>query len=356
MPENAFHEQIVAILNRYDELPEGQEVKSFLVKEMLASGHYADNTDAETSASKIVETIDAVDKAYRSLQDAKAQGSSREKWIHDQLADSVSKVPAEERESMIQGLATEFGKANGEVSSTLFGENVLEPALPVSNYEFADLNARTIAKRIHQEIQDATLLGAISVDEGFNLHINPDHQEVKAAKKFLDSALDSPTDAGFKKVVSGAVDITKRSGKIPTLQGKSPEEVSLIVEQGVTVAKLGYKVANGEFQPTDVTDYLIDKTAARVSTILKLVVSKTGMSYGTLIGASIGSVFSPAGAFVGAGVGAVIGAIAGEKVGKVLATGIKKVAHIAKEVCKAGWRKAKEVLDNIREKFWSIFS
>ncbi len=347
MDANVLQKRIVDILDRYDTLPDDGDVKAFLVKEMLASGKYADKEEASLAATQIAETIDAVDSAYKSLQAAKAQGDSREKWLHDQLAENIASVPADQRESVVQELTGSLGKANSDVSGALFSDNLLPKGAALESYAFEDLNARVIAKRIHQDIQDNTVLGAISVEEGFRVRLDTGHKEVVAAKKFLESALDSPRDADFKKVVTGAVDISKRAGHIPSLQGKSPGEIALMVDQGVTVAKLGYKVAQGEFSPTDVTDYLIDKTATRVSTVLKHSCSKAGTAYGMAIGAAVGSVFGPVGTAWGAVAGAIVGGMAGEKIGSLVVRGVEKVAHTAKETCRKVWKGAKAVAGKV---------
>ena len=268
------------------------------------------------------------------MRQSKAKGISSVVWLRDIISKVIEKFPSAEQGNIIGETKNALKKANSELFSLLYGMEMPNGLSdPIKNYEFKDINATAIVQNLKKELENNTLLGAITFGEGFGIKVDTKHREIKSVKDYFTNKLDSPEDSQIKKVVIAAAEIAKKNGFWP-LVGKSTAEVALIVDRGLTTAKLAYKIGKGEMTPIDVSDYLIDRTASTISTIMIKTCQKVGSEVGKAIGTAIGAVFSPAGAAVGAVVGRIVGYIAGTAVGEVVANGVRKIATVAKEAVK----------------------
>ena len=345
MEHKNLQQHVVDVLESYDKYPDKKDVKKFLIQEMLGSRQYTDAA-AAAAAAEISDTVDGIDEAYRSLQAGKQQGRSRETWLQSELEKVAASAPIGASGESVAEIAASLARANGL--------DVI--ALPAPAPLFEGLDARVITKSIHEAVHENAVRGALAVEESLGAGGSIGHKEIKAIRDYLQSPLDGPGDAAFKKLVSGAVDISRRDRNIPELKDTHPRDIAVMVDQGVTVAKVGYKVATGEMAPADVTDYLIDKGASRVAAVLRQRCSTAGAIIGAELGAAVGFVFGPVGAMVGGVVGAVVGGLAGEKVGDLVEKGIKKVAHVAKETCRRAVEGLREGVRKTRDFLASLLS
>jgi hypothetical protein len=177
---------------------------------------------------------------------------------------------------------------------------------------------------------------------------------ISTVLEYFKDALDSKKDDDIKKVAAAAT-VIKQKIKNPE-NPLTPEEITQIADGGISAAKVAYKVGTGELDPTEATDYLIDRSAARLGTVVKTKCEQVGEKAGGVVGAKIGTVFGPVGAAVGAKIGATIGRCAGKFVGKVIIPGIKKVASFAKTVIETAWEGVKSVASTLWEGAKSVLS
>lgn len=345
---------IAEMLEKYSNIQDKNNIDDFLTSVLTDSKAYKDESEISQTVKDISQTIDSISNGYQEIQEYKSKGLSSAIWLRDNLDKAVSHLAQTEKDSVISSVKTAMSNSNNQMLKALTGESSVTEIIPalVTN-SFSDLNKTAIANNFKEEIKANTLFGAISF-EGIVPTFDGEHQEVKAAKEYFENKLDCKSDDSFKKVVAAGVEIAKKKDMLPVYVAKmSTDQITSIVDNGVTTAKVAYKVASGDFEVTDATDYLIDRAASRVGTVIKKTCEKVGANVGAVAGATIGALFGPGGAAVGAVVGRVVGFVAGKVVGAVIVEGVKKVANFAKEVVRSCWEGAKSLASSAWESFKS---
>jgi len=344
-----FSTFLTDFLERFDKTDK-RDLEKFLVDELKNSKIFQSIDEIKETISEIFSTVDLADEQFHSLRQSKAKGISSVVWLRDIIGKVIEKFPSAEQSNIIRETKNALKKANSDLFSLLYGMEMPNGLSdPINNYGFKDINATAIIQNLKKELENNTFLGAIAFGEGFGIKgegfviVDTEHREIKAVKDYFTTKLDSPEDKQIKKVVIAAAEIAKKNGFGP-LVGKSTAEVALIVDRGLTAAKLAYKIGKGEMTSIDVSDYLIDRTASTISTIMIKTCQKVGAEVGKAVGTAIGAVFSPAGAAVGAVVGQTVGYVAGTAVGEVVANGVRKIAIVAKEAVKKVVGKAIDVI------------
>ena len=305
------------------------------LKEKLAKT-IRDNTDLDFQKSQqlvsdIADTIEIVDKNYKDLKKAKEDGKTRTQWLQGKIDFFVKDLSNQTKNQFVQEIKSNLDSSNNNMLIEVFDETVdLSKKLPNSKYE--DLNKKVIIDDFNRQLKDNTLLGAIINEDG-QFEINTKHKEIKAVKEYFKAKLDSDYDKKFKTAVSVATEIAKNRDLLPpSLKDKTAEEITMIVDKGVTSAKVAYKLATGELNSIDAIEYTIDRNTAILNSAIVMTTTKYGGIIGGKVGGFIGTIFGPAGTIAGTAIGTVIGKFAGSKVGEFINTGVKKVASIAKSV------------------------
>lgn len=307
--------------------------------------------EAKQTINNISSTIDSIADNFESLQKAKKEGKSRTIWLKDRLDDTVEKFKIEKTEKFIGEIKESLQKSNAKIGVEVFGKEI-DISEPLTNPKYDDLNKTAIVNDFQNEIKNNTLLGAVVFENG-KIKIDKDHKEIKAVKDYFEAKLDAPQDKSFKKAISAAVIIGQKKEMVPpVIIKKPPEEIAMIVDKGVTSAKVAYKLGKGELSPLDAVEYTIDRNVAVLNSAITTTCTRVGSIVGGAVGGVIGSVFGPVGTVAGAAVGTVVGKIAGYGVGKYVGEGIKKVASAAKSVCKSAWEGVKSVASSLNPFNW----
>ncbi len=169
--------------------------------------------------------------------------------------------------------------------------------------------------------------------------------ESKLADEALSSNFNSPSELALKKVMSTALAIAKAKELLPDGVAKdiSGTGMASLVDDVVSRAKVAMKAAEG-LDPYKGADILIDKAAARVSTVADVVVDHGVDLAISKIGMIIPVVYPPAAPVVIAL--HFFKPMIAAKAQKVLSKGIAKVANVAK----LGARKACESIKTVASK------
>lgn len=281
--------------------------------------------------SDIADTIELVDKNYKDLKKAKEDGKTRTQWLQGKVDIVVKDLSSDAKNKFVQEIKTNLDTSNNDMLIEVFDETVdLSKKLPNSKYE--DLNKKVIIDDFNRQLKDNTVLGAINNEDG-KFEIDTKHKEIKAVKEYFEAKLDSDYDKQFKTAVSVATEIAKNKDLLPlSLKDKTPEEISMIVDKGVTSAKVAFKLANGELNAMDAVEYTIDRNTAILNSAIVTATTKYGGVAGGKVGGFIGSIFGPAGTIAGTAIGTVVGKFAGNFVGGLINKGVKKIASVAKSV------------------------
>lgn len=320
------------------------------LKESLAKT-IEDNTNLDSNKSKIlvddiVNTIELIDENYRDLKKAKEDGKTRTQWLQGKVDTTTKDLSSDVKDEFVKEIKSNLDAANNDMLTGIFDESVdLSKKLPNTKYE--DLNKKVIIDDFNRQLRDNTFLGALINEDG-KFEIDSKHKEIKAVKEYFEEKLDSEYDKKFKTAVSVATEIAKNKNLLPSsLKEKTPEEISMIVDKGVTSAKIAYKLANGELNAMDAVEYTIDRNTAILNSAIVTATTKYGGVIGRKVGAFIGSIFGPAGTIAGTAIGTVIGKFAGNKIGGLINTGVKKVASIAKSVASSVVSGVKSVVSSV---------
>jgi len=327
-------------------------------KEKLAETiEYNTSLDLQKSiqiVDDISNTIEMVDKNYKDLQNAKENGKTRTQWLQNKVDDVVKDLTIDAKDKLVQEIKTNLDVANNDMISDVFDETVdLSKKLPNTKYE--DLNKKVIIDDFNRQLKDNTVLGAIINEDG-KFEIDTQHKEIKAVKEYFEEKLDSDYDKQFKTAVSVATDIAKNKDLLPaSLKDKTPEEISMVVDKGVTSAKVAFKLANAEINAMDAVEYTIDRSTAILNSAVVTATTKYGGVVGGKVGGFIGSIFGPAGTVAGTAIGTVVGKFAGNKIGGLINKGVKKIARVAKSVASSVVSGVKSVVSRVASGVASFF-
>ena len=323
---NKFSNLIYKIVNTLDT----NDDNANLAKE-IENNTNLDFQKSQQLVNDIADTIELVDKNYKDLKKAKEEGKTRTQWIQDKVDVVVKDLSSDAKNKFVQEIKTNLDASNNDMLTEVFDETVdLSKQLPDPRYE--DLNKKVIIDDFNRQLKDNTVLGAIINEDG-KFEIDTKHKEIKAVKEYFEEKLDSDYDKQFKTAVSVATEIAKNKDLLPpSLKDKTPEEISMIVDKGVTSAKVAFKLANGELNAMDAVEYTIDRNTAILNSAIVTATTKYGGIAGGKVGGFIGSIFGPAGTVAGTAIGTVVGKFAGNFVGGLINKGVKKIASVAKSV------------------------
>ena len=310
-----------------------------------------DETGIDIEKSKeivesISKTIDLIDESYQDLKQAKEEGQSRAEWLKGKVGESLKKYTDSKKEEYIKEIKDSLDRVNKEIGIEIFDKDI-DLSKPLKSYKYDGLNEKAIIDDFQNQIKNNTILGAVIAEDG-SFRIDKKHKEIQAVKEYFEKKLDSDYDKNFKKAISVATDIAKNKDLLPPeLKDKTPEEISMIVDKGVTSAKIAYKLAKGELNPMDAVEYTIDRNTAILNSTIVTTTTKYGGAVGGKIGGFIGSIFGPAGTVAGTAIGSVVGKLAGYKVGEFISKGVTKVASVAKSVANSITTGVKSVVSSV---------
>jgi len=195
-------------------------------------------------------TIDLIADNFDNLQNARKNGKTRTQWFQGKLDDTIHKYKIEKTGEFIGEIKDSLKDATSDIGKEIFGKNI-DISKPLKNPMFKGLNKTAIVNDFQNEIKNNTLLGAI-VFENSQIKIEQKHKEIKVVKDYFEAKLDSPLDLSFKKAIATATVIAQNKKILPkVILDKTPDEIAMIVDRGVTSAKIAYKLGKGELSPIE---------------------------------------------------------------------------------------------------------
>ena len=341
-------EQFIEVYDQINDLlPEGissQKLADKLVK-TLQQESILSVDEAKLSVEKISSVIDLINNNFFSLQQSKLQGKSRTTWLTERLEETINKYEIMNKEEFVSEIKGSLQLANQKIGENVFDSYIGDLSQVLSN-KFEDINKIAIVKNLQEEIQTNTLLGAVIVESGIAV-LSDNFTEIKAVKEYFEAELDSSKDILFKKAIVTLTLLAQKQNLIHLHDSDdTPEELAMIVDKGVTEAKVAYKLGKGELSPIDAIEYTVDRNVVILNSAITTTCSRVGGKIGTKLGAAIGSVFGPSGTLIGGRIGDVVGKKAGYLVGKYVGEGVKKVATVAKSLATKAWDSVKSTASN----------
>lgn len=281
---------------------------------------YGDAAKGAAAYDEVQAYFSRVQQNYDALQAYKQTGKSSAKWFEDQLTKLEQNMPQSAAlvvNAMQDGHHEQLRAIGVETDDEPFTQS------------YSGVGKRIATQLTRNVIEQHTYMNMLQTEEQFEaLEVKGENP---AVVRYFNEQLDSPYDQTFKELGTAALIRVQQTDKIDVLKEKSPTELAAIVDRTYTVAKIGVKIATGDMQPSDATDYLMDRAYAQVETIIHHKAKEVGGNVGATVGAAIGAYFGPVGATVGGVVGRFVGEQAGAVVAKTVTTGLKKVVTYAKE-------------------------
>jgi hypothetical protein len=292
----------------------------------LENNSNLDSEESEKTIEIISDTLESVEADFEDLQKTKKLGKSRSGWLKDKLDESLGKFKPELKEKFIGEIKKSLSEYNNDTIKYL-SINDTSISESLQNNDFEGLNKSAIANDFETEIKKNSEIGSIIIEDNELIKFENIDKEIQAVKDYFEADFVSPKNLKFKKAVSTAAVIAQKKNLLSDkYKDKSPEEISLIVDRGVTTAKVMYQVGKNKLSALNGLEYIIDRNVSILNTVIVKTTTKYGEYFGGNVGAAIGSIFGPAGTVAGATIGAIVGKASGNAIGKLIGEGVKKVS------------------------------
>ena len=130
------------------------------------------------------------------------------------------------------------------------------------------------AVELNDQFSKMTALQSLLIGENLSTEEIPFIKEFKCVQKFFDSPIFAKEETSFKKVFATGIIAAIDKGILPFHIEKAPEAIAATIDTGLTQAKIAYMLDKGAIDAIDAADILIDKTAARMTTLADKVIEK----------------------------------------------------------------------------------
>ncbi|OLT61896.1 hypothetical protein [Moorena bouillonii] len=345
-------EQIISeILVNYQEYHDRDNIQHFCKDVIEKRQGIKDKTKTLTDLNNALDTIDLIDSYHQSLISAQEQGKSKVNWLESTLEEITDRESERKRGEIVQEIQEALVLANNQQLASLSGEPT-GVYTPLKEIEVEGINKpRVMEQQVLDDIQNNSMLSSISMAQQFDTLLDPLNLDYFNNFSFLDVADNylnqylEPLDNTFKQLVTLGTVVAKEEGHLGILDEVDIAQIAAMIDMGLTLPQIGYKLGKGEITLIEAVEDLYDREVAATCTLVSLNTKAVGWLSGTSIGATVGTVFGPIGTAVGGMLGSFTGKIAGKNIGQPIATGIKKVANFAKKAVtktvKKAWAGAK---------------
>lgn len=345
-------EQIISeILVNYQEYRDQDNIQHFCKDVIEKRQGIKDKTKTLTDLNNALDTIDLIDSYHQSLISAQEQGKSKVNWLESTLEEITDRESVRKRGEIVQEIQESLVFANNQQLASLSGEPT-GVYTPLKEIEFEGINnPRVMEQQVLDDIQNNSMLSSISMAQQFDMLSDPLNLDYFNNFSFLDVAENylnqylGPLDNTFKQLVTLGTVVAKEEGHLGILEEVDIAEIAAMIDMGLTLPQIGYKLGKGEITLIEAVEDLYDREVAATCTLVSLNTKAVSWLSGTSIGATVGTVFGPIGTAVGGMLGSVTGKIAGKKIAPTITTGIKKVANFGKKAVtktvKKAWAGAK---------------
>ena len=174
---------------------------------------------------------------------------------------------------------------------------------------------------------------------------------VPAFAEFFELPLNSPEELEMKKRLASALIIAKEENALPFDIPESPEQIAVLVDEGLSTAKVAYRVGTGEMTEEDGFEALYDKMVSKTVAVVEKTI-KNGLPE---ICDIVKEYFPPAGPVTDW----IKEKLPPEIVAKKVSAGIRKITDAAKPYVKKAVDflrgTAKKVVGGLK-KFWDFLT
>ena len=331
-----LNQVITEILTKYDRQANKKSVEEFTTQFVQQRDTLTDTSELLGSINSGFSTIDQINRYHQDLINAQNRGQSKVNWLKTMIKTATNIKDVRKIGKIVQEVQLALAESNNQHLASLLNENVDEVEIftPMPERDFEGINEQIIVQDLLGEVQTNSLLTVISTAqtvESLTKKFNSvDGNVIEVAQNCFEGEMGNNEETLVKKLATAGVLIADAEMPIQALDGVNASEVAMMVDMGITIAKVGYKVSQGKMAVGKAIEYIADRaiadTALVVSTIAKLKIEYVAAG----IGASVGTVFGPIGTVIGSFVGHGVGKVTGAYIAPKIEQGIKKVADVAK--------------------------
>lgn len=352
--EKDYIAQVIGnILTKHDAQIDKQDIEEFC-NEFVEQRDGLKETDRVLGeVNQGLRTVDSIESYYRDLNNAQKRGKSKLSWFKATLKNITNIEDARKIAKIAGEIQTELAKTNNKQLSSLLDENV-EVFSPVQD----STNEQEVILETLASIQNNSLIRVFSVGqqiESLAKNLGSDNDNgLNVAQKYFESDLNN-NNLTLKKLVTCGVIVANEEFHIEALDGADGTEIALMVDIGLTIAKVSYLLSQGKIKTVEALNHIYDRTIAASCVVVDKVFKAKGMLIGATVGGIIGTVFGPAGTAIGGTAGAIAGKNAGKLVSKFATDGVKNLAKKAKKSivnnAEKAVEKVKEVGKEVKTQF-----
>ncbi|MEM8721418.1 MAG: hypothetical protein AAGE84_19355 [Cyanobacteria bacterium P01_G01_bin.39] len=336
------------ILTKYDAKASKQDVEDFCKEFVEERDGLKETNKVIGEVNEGLETIDSIENFYQDLVTAQDKGKSKLHWFKVNIKNITNIKDAQEIAKIVGEIQSEFNKANNKQLSSLLDEDVT-----VFTPEQKSTDAQEACSRALGSIQNNSLINIVSIGQQVeslieNFGLEGDNS-VNVAQKYFEDDF-SNGDLKLKKLVTCGLVIASEEFHIEALDGVDGAGIAVMVDMGLTIAKVGNLLSQGKIKADKALSHIYDRSIAGGCAVVKKAFEAKGMIAGATIGGTVGTVFGPIGTAVGGTIGAVAGKYAGNYISKPVTDGIKSLAQRAKAPLMKAVESAGNTIKNAGEK------
>jgi len=250
--------------------------------------------------------------------------------------------------------------ANSNLSDELLEEKNTYQPTPLKNANYDGINKGYVRDNLLEELKNNNNLNILKTSSSYmdetKLQDIKNIKEIKSAKKYYETQLNSEAEKNFKKIVATAMVIEKEVNKTKELQEMPTNQIATVVDKNLSQSKVVYKIGQGEMTNIEGIEAMLDNEVSATEVVITQTTAQAGEKIGAKIGMALGSVFGPAGTVVGGQIGAMVGRMGGHVVGEVIHYGLKKVVPVVVEMIKSAGNWVKKTIGNIAKKTVKFFN
>jgi hypothetical protein len=353
---------ITEILAKYDRQVDKQSVEEFTTQFIQERDTIKDVDNFLGDVNRAFGRLDQINSYHQDLINAQKKGKSKANWLKAIIKSTTNIENVQKIGKIVQEVQFALAQSNNQHLASFLDENVddVEIFTPMAEREFEGINEQIIVQDLLGEVQNNSLLNIISTAQTIESLSNKtndfDGNVSKVAQNCFEGELGNNEELLAKKLVTTAVLVADAEFPMEALDGVNASEVAMMVDMGITLSKVAYKVVQGEMSVSEGLEYIADRAIADIGIVIETV-AKLKIEYVAAgIGAAVGTVFGPVGMMIGGFVGHGIGKVTGAYIAPKIRQGVQKLREVATPVIKNVVQKVQKTVEKVKEgakKLWN---
>jgi hypothetical protein len=344
-------------LTKYDSQVEKQDISDFTnqfieQRETLKKLENVNSFLSDVNSS--FTAIDSIHEYHKDLINAQNQGKSKLTWLRATIGSITNIKDIQKIDKITHEVQSALIKSNNQHLSFLLNESV-EIFFSQNSKKEKTNNQRELLG----DIQTNSLLTIVSTGQQFEslsqkLNFSPDKDVLSIVTNFFKGELGDADESLITKLVTFGVMVADVEIPIEGIHDLDPTGIAVMVDTGLTLTKVGYKLSQGEISVQRAMEYMYERAISDTGVLWGAMWKAKVFTAATTIGGTVGfAMAGPLGSVVGGSVGAVVGKMAGKKISEGIKAGVKQINKVSKnkvskviektiEVAKQAGQKIKE--------------